>query len=149
MAKKKNLNGKFCSKTTGKKAFDCTLCPGYCCSIYDLVEVSDNNLDRLARHFGMPPAQCRDRFTKIVKMSASKRGLRHKKDTVFPRTCVFLDRKSRRCTVYEARPKECRKYPGDDGCRYFELLQHERDLQEDKTIVPVVKFHYCQGPWVR
>jgi hypothetical protein len=32
--------------------YDCTKCPAYCCSIYGIVEVTDRDLKRLAKHLG-------------------------------------------------------------------------------------------------
>ena len=33
--------------------FDCSKCPAYCCSVYERVQVSKRDLNRLARHFGL------------------------------------------------------------------------------------------------
>ena len=53
---------------------------------------------------------------KIVKnyRSATKLFLLEQKHG---RDCVFLDTKSRQCTVYEKRPAVCRKFPTEMGLR--------------------------------
>ena len=65
------------------------------------------------------------------------RLLRHRKDKVFDSTCMFLDQDKRRCTVYEARPGVCRKYPDSLRCGYYEFLKFERAHQDDPDFVAV------------
>ena len=113
--------------------YSCHRCPAYCCT-YSEIEVSTRDIDRLARHFGLSYAQAEARFTKP---DAKKkiRMLRHKEDTVFDSACMLLDQKTRRCTVYEARPGVCRKYPDSRRCGYYEFLKFEREQQDDKEFV--------------
>ncbi|HET9395444.1 MAG TPA: YkgJ family cysteine cluster protein, partial [Nitrospiraceae bacterium] len=61
--------------------------------------------------------------------------LRHRKDSIFDSVCRFLDPKTRRCSVYEARPAVCREYPDAGRCGYFEFLQFEREQQGDPNLV--------------
>jgi Fe-S-cluster containining protein len=61
--------------------------------------------------------------------------LRHKKDSIFDSACMMLDQKTRRCTVYEARPGVCRKYPDSRRCGYYDFLRFEREQQGDETLV--------------
>jgi len=112
--------------------YDCAQCPGYCCS-YELIEVTEADLARLARHHGVGRAEARRRFTK---RDSGRRVLRHRRDAVFRSTCLFFDREVRRCTVYEARPRVCRAYPEAARCGYFELLRFEREQQGDDAFVP-------------
>ena len=46
-----------------------------------------------------------------------------------------LDRKTRSCTVYEARPHTCRGYPYGARCGYYEFLKFEREHQADESFV--------------
>lgn len=112
--------------------YDCTKCPGYCCS-YDLIEVSDHDIARLARHHGVSVREARRRFTKL---DSGRRVLRHKRDVVFRSTCHFFDQGERRCTVYAARPWVCRRYPSGTRCGYWEFLVFEREQQGDDEFVP-------------
>lgn len=115
-------------------AYDCDLCPAYCCS-YPRVIVSKRDLRRLARHFGIGRDDARRRFTKKG-AERGERVLRHRKDHVYRSVCRFLDRETRECTVYEARPKICRTYPGEDHCGYYDFLSFERRAQEDPDFIP-------------
>jgi len=116
-------------------AYDCARCPGYCCS-YDLIEVGERDLARLARHLGVGVDEARRRFTKL---DAGRRVLRHRRDTVFRSVCRFFDREARRCTVYEARPRVCRGYPEGPRCGYFDFLSWEREQQGDDDYVPLAR----------
>ncbi len=48
---------------------------------------------------------------------------------------MFLDQEKRRCTVYEARPGVCRKYPDSSRCGYYDFLRFERTQQGDEEYV--------------
>jgi Fe-S-cluster containining protein len=61
--------------------------------------------------------------------------MRHRDDEHFSSVCMFLDRKTRRCTVYEARPHTCRSYPYGNRCGYYEFLKFEREHQDDEGFV--------------
>jgi len=114
-------------------SYDCARCPGYCCS-YDLIDVTDHDLARLARHHGIGVREAQRRFTK---RDSGRRVLRHRRDHVFRSTCLFFDQGTRRCTVYAARPFVCRRYPGAPRCGYFEFLRFEREQQGDDEFVPL------------
>ncbi|MCX7893612.1 MAG: YkgJ family cysteine cluster protein [Burkholderiales bacterium] len=117
-----------------KRKYDCTKCPGYCCS-YDWIEVTARDVARLARHFGVAEAVARERFTKLVD-DGKRRVLRHKQDHVFKTTCMFFDQDERRCTIYAARPGVCREYPVTARCGYYDFLLWERDQQGDEEFIP-------------
>jgi len=112
-----------------KNKYDCSKCPGYCCS-YGRIIVSDFDIKRLAKHHGVSEEEARAKFT-AKGVDPGERILRHKADPYFRTVCRFLDSKKRRCTIYEARPRVCREYPGDTHCGYYDFLKFERDAQED------------------
>jgi len=112
--------------------YDCSKCPAYCCS-YDRIEVTQRDVRRLARHFGLTYEQAEKRFTKIA---YGDRVLRHQKDHIFKSVCQFLDSDERRCTIYEARPGVCRDYPASLRCGYYDFLAWERDRQCDDDFIP-------------
>jgi len=118
-----------------KLTYDCSKCPAYCCS-YDHIEVTDSDLNRLAKHFDMTTKEAEKKFTKIVEKT--DRVLRHKDDEIYGTVCRFLDQETRRCTVYEARPKVCRTYPDRSRCGYYDFLKWERTFQDDEEFVPFV-----------
>ena len=119
--------------------FDCAKCPAYCCSIYDRVQVTQRDINRLAKHFGVSKETARRRYTK---MWEDERVLRRVKDVIFPETCMFLDQQTRGCTIYHARPAVCREYPARQRCTYYDMLQFERKQQADETVVPVVQITF-------
>lgn len=112
--------------------YNCSKCPAYCCS-YDAIAVSQADIARLARHFGITYKQAERRFTKI---ELGDRSLRHKKDHIFNKVCQFLDSDERRCMIYEARPHVCRIYPESRRCGYYDFLAAERRRQADDEFVP-------------
>ena len=115
-------------------SYDCGRCPAYCCS-YPRVIVSKKDLRRLAEHFGIGVKETRKKFTKKG-AEAGERVLRHHKDHIYKSVCRFLDRETRRCTIYRARPKICRRYPGEPRCGYYDFIAFERRAQEDPEFIP-------------
>ena len=109
--------------------YSCQKCPAYCCT-YAKIEVTSRDIERLARHFDLDYAQAEERFTKVDPGDGA-RLLRHRKDKIFDSTCMMLDQEKRRCTIYEARPGVCRKYPDSARCGYYEFLKFEREQQND------------------
>lgn len=118
-----------------KPQYDCSKCPAYCCS-YDRIIVNRRDLNRLAKHFGIPPEVAQRRFTKTVE---GEQVLRHQKDEYYGSICMFLDQKSRRCTIYEARPGVCHEYPDRARCGYYDFLKWERRHQDNPDFVPLKK----------
>jgi Fe-S-cluster containining protein len=113
--------------------YSCKKCPAFCCT-YSEIEITSRDIERLARHFDLSYAQAEERFTK-PDHKKKIRMLRHKKDRIFDSACMMLDQKTRRCTVYEARPGVCRKFPDSTRCGYYDFLRFERTQQGDETLV--------------
>jgi Fe-S-cluster containining protein len=119
--------------------FDCTKCPAYCCAIYDRVQVMKRDVKRLAKYFGVTVETATRRYTKMYQ---GERVLRRTKDPIFGKACIFLDRETRGCTIYHARPQVCREYPARSRCSYYDLLQFERKQQDDPNVVPLVQITF-------
>ena len=122
-------------KTKGRELhvlFNCSKCPAYCCS-YDRIEVTRRDIIRMARHFGLTYQQTEERYTKVA---YGERVLRRKRDHIYKQVCQFLDKDSRRCTIYEARPGVCREYPDSLRCGYYDFLASERRRQCDDEFIP-------------
>ena len=83
MAKKElpilQTNGTTATKKL-KLKYDCTKCPGYCCS-YPHIEVTRADISRLAKHFALDYKTAESRFTKYDK-DEKARGLRHRGDVL-------------------------------------------------------------------
>jgi len=121
----------------GPKFFNCSNCPAYCCT-YDHITTTPADIERLASHFGIGVRLATTKYTKLVSQEDGTkiRVLRHQKDEIFGTACQFLDLETRRCTVYEGRPKICREYPGTVRCGFYDFLMAERSSQDDPEYVP-------------
>jgi Fe-S-cluster containining protein len=116
--------------------FNCQKCPGYCCS-HPRIAVTDHDLRRLAAHAGISVAAARKRFTYRYRAGEVDEWImRHHKDDVYRSVCRMFDRETRKCTVYEARPYVCRRYPYGATCGYYNFLKFERAHQGDEEHVP-------------
>jgi Fe-S-cluster containining protein len=118
-----------------KPLYDCLKCPAYCCS-YDRIIVNGHDIRRLAKHFDITPEKAIDRFTKLVE---NERVLRHQKDEIYGSICMFIDKETRRCSIYKARPGVCHEYPDRPRCGYYDFLTWERRHQDDQEFVPLKK----------
>ncbi len=119
--------------------FDCNKCPAFCCSIYERVQVTKRDLNRLAKYFNVSVETAAKRYTK---MHGDERILRRVKDTIFEQTCMFLNQETRGCTIYHARPAVCREYPDRKRCAYYDVLQFERRQQDDPDVIPLVQITF-------
>jgi Fe-S-cluster containining protein len=118
-----------------KLKYDCSKCPGYCCT-YDWIPVTRRDIARLGKRFGLDVEAARKKFTKYVD-SYGRDVLRHRKDHIYKTACQFLDQTTRRCTVYEHRPAICRQYPEENRCGYYDFLSWEREHQDDPDFIPL------------
>ena len=92
----------------------CNFCPGYCCyrlegsSLY----LDNTDINRIARYMGISDGQVRKDY--IV----SKNTFKTRADG----SCIFLsnDKLYARCSIHQARPRQCRDFPYDDPCPYLE-----------------------------
>jgi uncharacterized protein len=118
--------------------FNCEKCPGYCCS-HGRIAVTEYDIRRLAKHAGLSESAARKKFTYHYKTKdIDEQIMRHHKDSIYKSVCSLFDRKKRQCTVYEARPNVCRKYPYGNQCGYYDFLHFERTHQDDEKFIPTV-----------
>jgi uncharacterized protein len=123
-----------------RPAYDCSKCPGYCCS-YPVIQLTTRDIARLARHFDLTPEAAERKFTRSA--HGHERVMRRKADPHFGRICRFFDRDRRNCTVYQARPEVCRSFPGERRCGYYDFLAFERRHQNDPDHIATTD----QGQW--
>ncbi len=83
--------------------FECQPNCGSCCSQKGDVYVHRDDVRRLATFLRLPIRQLRRRFLRRIENRIALADNEHG-------ACVFLDQ-NMRCTVYEARPDQCRTYP--------------------------------------
>src|SRR5262249_24028697 len=82
---------------------DCLKCPAFCCRTAGYVEVSRNDIRRLAKFLVLTVREFEARHI----VERNRKGSKRIKSGFG--TCQFLG-EDRRCTVYEARPRDCRGY---------------------------------------
>jgi Fe-S-cluster containining protein len=122
--------------------YDCLKCPAYCCSVYERVQVTPRDINRLARHFGVTPEVATQRFTKVY---GNERVLRRKADALLGETCSFLNPETRGCTIYDSRPLVCREFPTTTRCAYYDLIKFERTQQDDPNVLPLVRITFTDA----
>jgi Fe-S-cluster containining protein len=103
------------------------------------VQVTKRDINRLAKYFGVTVEAATERYTK---MHSNERVLRRKKDPLLGQACQFLDHETRGCTIYHARPAVCREYPDRSRCVYYDVLQFERQQQDDINVLPLVQITF-------
>lgn len=92
----------------------CNYCKGTCCSLPVEVKVED-----LVRMGVVDSFELEDNHKHIYRRLSKERLVEHyhaKSDTftlarMANGDCLYLDPKSRRCTIYEKRPDTCRNHP--------------------------------------
>lgn len=112
-----------------KQKYDCLKCPAYCCS-YAHIPATKRDIKRLAKHFDIDEDEARKKFTKKGDKQ-TPRVLRHTSDEHFITSCMFLDKETRNCTIYDGRPQICRDFPTQTRCGYYDFLVFERETQDD------------------
>jgi len=84
--------------------FTCSQCGDCCTGPPGVVWASEEELLEIAEYLGKPIGEIRLFHTRIVRGRVSL--------TEFANgDCTFFDSKSRKCTVYPARPVQCRTWP--------------------------------------
>jgi uncharacterized protein len=84
--------------------FTCTQCGDCCTGAPGVVWVDDEEIEAIARVTGQTVGEIRLLHTRIVGGRVSLREFANG-------DCTFLDPATRRCRVYDARPKQCRSWP--------------------------------------
>ena len=87
----------------GGLRFKCTGCGKCCTGSSGSVYLSPVDLERLAKFFQLPTGSFARKYTRVIK------GRRALIDGAGSHDCVFLSGTA--CSVYEARPTQCRAYP--------------------------------------
>ena len=84
--------------------FECTQCGDCCTGAPGYVWVNKEEIQNLADTVEMDVEQFEDTYVRRVGIRKSLRE--------FPDgACVFFDTEARTCTVYNARPRQCRTWP--------------------------------------
>ncbi len=84
--------------------FECTQCGNCCTGAPGAVWVTEEELQEITDCLGKSIGEVRLMYTRIVRGKTSLREYANG-------DCVFFDGASRGCTIYEARPIQCRTWP--------------------------------------
>jgi Fe-S-cluster containining protein len=84
--------------------FKCTGCGDCCTGAPGYVWVNQAEIDALAERLEMDSAKFEKKYVRQI-------GVRRSLNEYKNGDCVFFDNKSRKCTVYEQRPRQCRTWP--------------------------------------
>ncbi len=84
--------------------FTCTGCGNCCTGDPGVVWVDDEEMQAIADFLDKPVGEIRIFHTRPV-------GARVSLTEYANGDCTFLDPKTRRCTIYSARPRQCRSWP--------------------------------------
>ncbi|MCC9608839.1 YkgJ family cysteine cluster protein [Blastopirellula sp. JC732] len=104
--------------------FECSQCGDCCTGAPGYVWVNDDEIAQLAASVELPVDQFETTYVRKV-------GLRKSLREYAGGECVFFDTKSRGCTVYSARPRQCRTWPFWDS-----NIRSEEDWQATCEICP-------------
>ena len=109
------------------KEFKCTGC-GECCRWTGSVLLTDLDISALADHFGLPEQEFIDHHTRLAP-NRIQLALLDKPDG----SCALLA--GNRCSVYEARPEQCRSFPFawnvPEGCPVLdELAANQNNIEQ-------------------
>ena len=105
--------------------FSCTQCGDCCSGSPGFVWVNDEEIAALANLVtGGNVEAFEDQYVRRV-------GIRKSLKEFPSGDCVFLDEKTRRCTVYSARPRQCRTWPFWDS-----NLKSPDDWEATKRVCP-------------
>jgi uncharacterized protein len=84
--------------------FECSQCGDCCTGAPGYVWVTNEEIAALAEHEALAVDEFERKFVRKV-------GVRKSLIEYANGDCVFFDTVARKCTVYEARPKQCRTWP--------------------------------------
>lgn len=84
--------------------FQCTGCGDCCTGAPGFVWLNQADLEALAKETGLTIAQFERKYVRHVGL---RRTLKERKNY----DCVLFDSETRKCTVYKARPRQCRTWP--------------------------------------
>ena len=103
MGKQKKTNGSKRWYRDGLR-FTCTGCGDCCTGAPGYVWVNKAEIEALAQLLRVPVEDFERKFVRLV-------GIRKSLIEYANGDCVFFDNESRKCQVYEARPRQCRSWP--------------------------------------
>jgi len=87
----------------------CSTCEGNCCiGESGYIWITMQEIDTLAKHLNISTQEC---FDKYLLKYGYKFSIKEKKISDNNFACVFFDLDKKQCSIYEARPVQCRTFP--------------------------------------
>lgn len=87
----------------------------------------------MSKHLRLAEEEVRGSFT--VMENSRVRRLKMTTDKLFQdKSCIFLDKSSRNCSIYEGRPEICRNHPGD-RCEWHDRSLIEQAMAKGKKVI--------------
>ena len=87
----------------------CATCEGNCCiGQSGYIWITMQEIDTLAKHLNISVQEC---FDKYLLKYGYKFSIKEKKISDNNYACVFFDLDKKQCSIYEARPTQCRTFP--------------------------------------
>lgn len=84
--------------------FRCRQC-GACCRQVGYVHLTDDDIDKLAQHLGIPVEEFTTRYTRL---SENRAGLALNEES--DHACIFLSTDNQ-CMMQAVKPRQCRDFP--------------------------------------
>jgi uncharacterized protein len=109
---------------TEKLHFSCTQCGKCCTGSPGYVWVTEKEIEVIARHLNLTPKEVVMRYTRRV---GHRLSLVERKSDY---SCIFL--KDDQCTLYDARPTQCRTYPF-----WPSIMKSKENWEKEKS--------FCEG----
>ena len=100
-------------------SYDCVACVGYCCA-YPIIRVRSWDVSRLAKGLGIDSQEVIDKYIDLENSLTAFHMKRTPDPVLEADSCVFLDKETRQCTVYEHRPDGCREHPDSEICEWWD-----------------------------
>jgi len=87
----------------------CATCEGNCCiGESGYIWITMQEIDTLSKHLNITTKEC---FEKYLIKYGYKFSIKEKKISDNNYACVFFDLDKKQCSIYEARPTQCRTFP--------------------------------------
>ncbi len=87
----------------------CETCEGNCCiGESGNIWINKIEIDNLAKHLNISLEDLRDKYLEKRGYKYSIKEVQLSKDNF---ACVFFDLNKKQCSIYEARPVQCRTFP--------------------------------------
>jgi len=104
--------------------FECTQCGDCCTGAPGFVWVNQEEIDALAKQIDLDPETFEKKYVRKIGM---RRSL-----VEYPNgDCVFFDTEKRNCSVYEARPRQCKTWPW-----WNSNIKSEEAWEETRAVCP-------------